>query len=221
EIGTVDDHQHVRPRGDHRVGGLADALDDGRQPRRDRGKADEREVTERIEAGEALRRHLRAADTGDAYAAISRRLERGDQRAAQEVAGLLHRHQKNMRAHRSVSAATPTTKILARSAATTIRSGSARMLLPAVTAMPASPARATFSTVRGPIEGRSKRASCPRLGAFTSTPVPAVERTRPLARISATRASMASVPSAASTASTCLSTTTTAWPMSNGPLARK
>ncbi len=54
--------------------------------------------------------------------------------------------------------------------------------------------------------------SWPGLGAFTSTPLPAAARTRPFARISATRASIWSVPSAASTASTCLPATTTAWP---------
>ena len=91
------------------------------------------------------------------------------------------------------------------------------MVLPAATARPASPARATFSMVRGPIEGRSKRRSWPGFGALTRTPTPGGEVTRPCRRSSAMRASISSVPSAASTASTWLLATIAAWPTSNGP----
>ena len=50
--------------------------------------------------------------------------------------------------------------------------GSATIALPAATASPASPARATSSIVRGPIAGRSKRRSWPGFGALTRTPTP-------------------------------------------------
>ena len=66
--------------------------------------------------------------------------------------------------------------------------------------MPASPALAAPSMVRGPIVGRSKRRSWPLLGAFTSTPRAALARMRPSARSRATRASSPSVPSMSSTA---------------------
>ena len=46
--------------------------------------------------------------------------------------------------------------------------------------MPASPALAAPSMVRGPTVGRSKRRSWPLLGAFTSTPRPGLARMRPV-----------------------------------------
>ena len=46
------------------------------------------------------------------------------------------------------------------------------IVLPATTAIPANPARAAPSTVRGPIEGKSTRRSCPRFAALTNTPCP-------------------------------------------------
>src|SRR5205823_15092181 len=70
--------------------------------------------------------------------------------------------------HAAIPSRTPTTKICSLSAVAIACSGSAIIVLPAVTARPASPALATSSIVRGPIEGRSKRRSCPGFGAFTS-----------------------------------------------------
>ena len=58
------------------------------------------------------------------------------------------------------------------------------MAPPAATASPDSPASMMPSTVRGPIEGRSKRRSWPGFGALTSTPVP---RARGSARCGADR----------------------------------
>jgi hypothetical protein len=58
------------------------------------------------------------------------------------------------------------------SAASIMACGSATIVLPAMTAMPASPAPRAPSMVRGPIVGRSKRKSWPLFGAFTSTPRP-------------------------------------------------
>ena len=85
---------------------------------------------------------------------------------------------------------------------------------PAATAAPLSCALTAPSIVFGPIAGMSSLRSCPRLGAFTSTPAGPAKRSRPLARISATRASIASVPSAASIASTRPAATTAPCPAS-------
>ena len=46
----------------------------------------------------AFGRHMRAADAGKSYAALGRSPDRGNQRGAEPVAGLLARHQKDMRA---------------------------------------------------------------------------------------------------------------------------
>ena len=78
----------------------------------------------------------------------------------------------------------------------------ARAHVPRRSPRPSSCALIAPSIVFGPTAGMSSLRSCPRLGAFTRTPARPERRSRPLARISATRASMASVPSAASIAST-------------------
>src|SRR5262249_47987258 len=81
---------------------------------------------------------------------------------------------------RSILEGTPMTKISARLADSISRSGSATIVLPATTAMPASPARTAPSTVCGPIDGKSNRRSCAGFGAFTKAPVPNRARRRPL-----------------------------------------
>ena len=164
EFRAVDDHQDVGLGGDDRVGRLADAREDFRQALRDAGKAHDCQIAERKRARHPLLRHMRAADTGKAGAALRRAFERGNECGAEPVARFLACHQKNMRrartGHRAGPTAMPTTKILARSAAATRASASATIVSPAATATPASPAPTAPSTVFGPIEGRSKRRSC-------------------------------------------------------------
>ena len=169
EFRAVDDHQHIGPGGNHRVGRLANARKDFRQARRDGGKAHDGQFAERERAFHAFGRHMVAADAGKARAAAGRTAQRRDQSRAQAVAQFLARHQEDMRAvriagsrrlaHDAVPAASPTTNRPARSARATRSAGSAIMVSSAMTAMPASPARAAPSTVFGPIDGRSKRRS--------------------------------------------------------------
>src|SRR5665213_3033573 len=115
EFRTVDDDQHVGRGRHHRVSGVANAPYDFREARYDLDKTDDRKLTERKQAGHAKRRHLRAADTGKSRPGIAPPYG-GDQRGSEPVARLLASHQKDMRAHRAVSAGVPMTKILARSA---------------------------------------------------------------------------------------------------------
>src|SRR5262249_59826225 len=82
--------------------------------------------------------------------------------------------------HGPASSDTPTKKILALSAAALTFAGSATIALPAATASPARPARATFSMVLGPIAGRSKRRSRPPFGPFNRAPPPGRPCARPL-----------------------------------------
>ena len=107
--------------------------------------------------------------------------QRGTQRIAQFFCGdkvdRARPRRRDLR-HGEATSLTPTRKILARSAAAITSIGVAIRVLPAVTATPARPARATFSMVCGPMAGRSKRRSCPGLGDFTSTPVPSRAVTR-------------------------------------------
>ena len=92
--------------------------------------------------------------------------ERPRKRRPQRVAGFLpcnevdrQRTRPRRAVHADFSSGTPTKKIFAKSAAAVSRAGSATIVAPAVTASPARPARATFSTVCGPMAGRSKRRS--------------------------------------------------------------
>ena len=96
----------------------------------------------------------------------------------------------------------PVTNSFAASAASITACGSTTTVLPATIAIPASWATAAPSTVRGPIVGRSKRKSCPLLGAFINAPRAVLARIRPSARSRATRASKPSVPSISSTPTT-------------------
>ena len=135
-----------------------------------------------------------AADAGKSQRLGGALPQRAHQRRAEPVAGFLGRNEKYLElagrsarpAHRRSSgvpsASTPMTNILARSAAAAMRSGSATIVEPATTAMPARPAAAAASTVGGPITGRSMRWSWPRFGALISTPVPGGGRMRPLRR---------------------------------------
>ena len=146
-------------------------LDNPRQPARNGGKADDRKVVHRQQADEAGRGHLAAADAREPQRFAGALPQRAHQRGAKPVAGFLGSDQENLQfagrlvrtpgrrdGHRSVpSALTPMTKILARSAAAAMRSGSATSVEPATTATPARPAPAAASTVGGPITGRSMR----------------------------------------------------------------
>src|SRR5262245_878844 len=221
KLGTVDDDQSIGLRRNHSVGRFTNALQDFWQARRNCRKADDRKIPERKKARHARSGQVSTADSGKLNAPIGALPDRVHERGTQSITGFFPGDQKNMRTHGSVPDGTPTAKIALRSASSMSRAGSATMVLPASTAMPASPARTAPSTVCGPIDGRSNRRSCAGFGAFTRMPVPDRARRRPFARISATRESMASVPSAASTARMWRPATTAACPMSNFPAACK
>ena len=195
EIGAVDDDQHVGLGGDHRVGGLADAAQDGRQPRQD---SDAKPMMARSPSGNRLGTPCAAICAPPtplkAHAALALRgLQRGDQRGAQPVAGFLARHQKDMRARRArMQPASPLTLARRRHADDEnagavggrdqpLRlgnhgcAGDDRDAGKAGARPRARPFAARWS-------GRSKRRSWPGLGAFTSTPLPAGACRRPLRR---------------------------------------
>src|SRR5580704_12710632 len=226
EIGTIDDHQRIRSRGDHGGRGLANPAKNHRQPARDRRNTHDRKLVDGEWADNAGSRHGTSADAVERQCTAVARFERTSQCSAERIAGFfgsddIKRKRSGLRLapHRAASSPTPATKIFSRSAAAMTSAASAMMVLPAATAMPASPARATPSMVRGPIEGRSKRRSWPGFGALIRTPTPGGVDTRPSRRRSAIRASILSVPSAASTARTWLLATIAAWPTSKGPRA--
>ena len=176
--------------------------------------------------GSALRRHLRAADAGKATRPGLRRLMRGDQRGAEPIAGFLAGHQEDMRSqrggHRSVSAGDADDENVGAVGRRDqpLRLGDDRSRppprrcrqVPRARRLRPSADRSTADRSAGP--GRASAPSPARR-------CPAARACGPLARISATRASIASVPSAASTASTWRPATTTACPTSNGPVARR
>src|SRR5204863_8564305 len=124
--------------------------------------------------------------------------ERHHQARSQHIRGWLARHQEHVElralehSRRRVHDAppgfgpgTPMTNRPARSAACVTRSGSAMIVSPATTAIPASPARVAASIVLGPIVGRSTRRSWPGFAAFTRTPVRVGARILPMLRNSA------------------------------------
>ena len=128
-------------------------------------------------------RHLVTADAGKNARRATRSRSARIKRAAQPVAGDFRRDQEDGRiggARRPFDRrrSSGSRGLHAHSEyARRIRlandpAGSAMMAAPATTASPASLARATPSTVLGPIVGRSKRWSWPILAALTSTPMP-------------------------------------------------
>ena len=177
EIGTVDDDEDVGRGLDHGSGGLLDQPQDLRQLLDDGGKPDDRELFDRKQRGQALARHRAAADALEPHRAAKALAQHLHQIGAEAIAGFLRRDQKDLpqplgaRASRR-HADSPWMKSPALSAASIMACDSAAMVLPAMMAMPASPALATPSMVLGPTVGRSKRKSWPLLGAFTSTPRP-------------------------------------------------
>src|SRR5262249_15806435 len=98
--------------------------------------------------------HVSAADTGKMDGPLRALPDGRDERSTQPIAGFLAGNQKNVRIrvrthrawtqgvrnHGAAPGGTPITKILARLADSMSRAGSATMVLPATTAMPASPA---------------------------------------------------------------------------------
>src|SRR6266481_7829151 len=190
-----------------------------------RRQSHDRELLDRKKRCQSFARHRLAADALEFHGAAEALAQYLHQAGAEPVARFLRRDQKYL--PRDIAGCSPrdhadkpVTKRPAASAASTTACGSTTIVLPATIAIPASCAAAAPSTVRGPMVGRSKRRSCPLLGAFTSTPRAILARMRPSARSRATRANSPSVPSMSSTPTTWPSITTTAWPMSNGPSAR-
>src|SRR5271170_2130734 len=161
EIGAVDDDDRVRTGGDDRIGRFPDSPQDHRQTPRNRADADNGEIVDRKRTSDPGRRHGAAADAREVERGAAGH-ERPRQRGPERVAGFLRRNEMDRQrprhaVHADFSSGTPTKKMFARSAAAVSRSGSATIVAPAVTARPARPARATFSTVCGPMAGRSKR----------------------------------------------------------------
>src|SRR5262249_57150213 len=116
---------------------------------RNGGRADNRKIAEREQARHACRHHVSAAHAGKLRAPLRALPDGRDERGPEPVARFLAGNQKNVRTrvrthrarnHGSAPGGTPTIKILARSADSMRRAGSATMVLPATTATPASPA---------------------------------------------------------------------------------
>src|ERR1700729_985959 len=204
EIGAIDDNEDIGPVGDDRLSGPADARDKRRQPGQHRQDAHDGDVADGKKAFEALGLHRLAADAGEGNVARPRVAERSHELAAELVARMLTGDESDAQWVHPAGGGyeNPATN---RPAASALRAQSARSSTstrPAAIATPRNCALTAPSIVFGPTAGMSSLRSCPRLGAFTRTPARPARRSRPLARISATRASMASVPSAASIAST-------------------
>src|SRR4051812_27584417 len=182
EVGAVDDDERVRRGFGHGLRGLADQPQDLRQLLHDRGEAHDRELLDRKQRLQPLARHGVAADAHELHAVAEPLAQHLHQGAAEPVAGFLRGDQEDLALGIATlhHAGRPMTKRYLASASAIIACGSATMVLPATTAMPASPAAATPSRVHGPIVGRSKRRSCPLFGTFTSTPRPVAPRCRPL-----------------------------------------
>src|SRR3954465_1124514 len=225
EVRAVDDHKNIRRRFRHRNGGFLDQPEDLRQVPDDGGEPDDRELFDRKQRLQAFARHRAAADALELPPVAKPLAQHLHQIGAEAIAGLFRRDQKYPPLHpgggaRRRHAGKPWMNRPARSAASIMACESAAIVWPAITAMPASPARAAPSMVLAPTAGRSKRKSWPLLGAFTSTPRPDLARIRRSPRSRATRASRPSVPSMSSTPTTWPSMITAACPMSNGLSAR-
>src|SRR5262249_20704910 len=176
----------------HRLGGKTQGGQVFPQPPRDRAEPNDRKMLDRIEACDPLRRHLAASDPDKTHLSGGALPQRPYQRGAEPITRLLGGDEKHIDdfggargarwcGHRSaVWSRTPKTNSPSRAAVAPSRSGSATIVLPATTAIPASPARAAPPTVCGPIEGKSMRRSWPRFAALTNTPRPEDAAMRPL-----------------------------------------
>src|SRR4029453_15943578 len=170
-----------------------DQPEDLRQVPDDGGKPDDRELLDRKQRLQAFARHRAAADAFEPHPVAKALAQHLHQIGAEAIAGLFGRDQKYPPLHpgggaRRRHADRPWMNRPARSAASIMACESAASVWPAITAMPASPARAAPSMVLAPTAGRSKRKSWPVLGAFTSTPRPDLARMGPASRTRATRA---------------------------------
>src|SRR4029079_3456169 len=136
--------------------------DDARQPSWDGSKTDDGKIADGKQAVETRGGHLGAADAGNARGSGAPLAQRLHQRSTKSISGFLGGDQENLQfarrqfsrrpgrcsGHRNLpSEPTPITKILATSGAAGIRSGSATMVDPATTAIPARPAALTAPTV--------------------------------------------------------------------------
>src|SRR5262245_15579723 len=157
EFRAVDDDQNIRFRRDDGIGSFPDTPQDFSKPSQYRLKADDREIPKRKQTWNAFGSHVRAADAGKVRLPLCVTSDRRNQCRAQPVPRLFAGDQKYMRAHVINPTGTPTTNISARSASRTTLSASAITVLSETTAIPASPARETPVTVRGPIDGKSNR----------------------------------------------------------------
>ena len=171
-------------------------------------------------------RHLRAADAGKSRVRTAPRLMRRDQRGAEPVAGFLAGHQKDMRgrraAHRAVPAGAPIDENIG------VVGGRDQPFRLGDDGRAGHHGDAGKSGARHAVDRlRADRRQIeapvlPGLGRLHQHAGAGRRADAAAARaVSATRSSIWSVPSAASTASTCLSATTTACPISNGPVARR
>src|SRR4029077_2497389 len=126
----------------------------------DRGEPHDRQLFDRKQRGESLARHRPPTDAleGDG---IAEPLEQHlHQPGPQPVTGFFRRNQEDSSCDMVDRAARhhtgrPATKMPAASAASMVACGSAKTVLPAMMAIPASLAFAAPSTVRAPMVGRS------------------------------------------------------------------
>ena len=95
EFRAVDDHQHIRPSRNDKLGGLANAPEHVRQPPQDRGKSDHRQIVDRKRARQSLRAHLPATDADETRPAAAALAQGPHQSGAELITGFLARDQRN------------------------------------------------------------------------------------------------------------------------------
>src|SRR5262249_47483239 len=134
---------------------------DSRKPLRDRAEPNDRKILDRIEACDPFCRHLAAPDTDKTHLPGGTLPQRPHQRGAEPITRLFSGDEKDIEGfggaggahwggHRSAAwSRTPRTNSRSRSAVAPMRSGSATMVLPATTAMPAASPPPRASARRG------------------------------------------------------------------------
>ena len=178
EVGAVDDDERVGPAGDDRLGGLADAREQRRQPREHRQDAHDRDVADRKQALQPLGLHRLAADAGkgDVAAGRAARSARISLKPSwsPECSPATRATRSGLTARSQPKAGDEQARrVGARGESARDRRSAPR---PRRSPRPRSSARAArLRSSSGPTAGMSSRRSCPRLGALTSTPAAALQ----------------------------------------------
>ena len=151
EAGTVDDDKNVRAFRHHSLGGKAHQAQDLWDATRNGAKSDDRKIVDRIKAGHPFGRHLTAADAGKAHMPDSPLPQRPHQRGAEPITRFLTGDEKHIDCFGADARAALTQSSRSHPVAHTdheqslavggapVSSGSAMIVLPATTAIPAKP----------------------------------------------------------------------------------